>query len=234
MQSSNLPPILSDIQLAFAKAFDGDFRGTFWNDLWASDPSPDKDRTVTMLAKSKEVPLPAMIYKKIKSGTLRGITITHCPQVCLSQESLTFRGMQFSVATNSLGNSYVVFKRKLEIDNADKYWSAGSIQMIFHLEIEKKIHGPFLAIKPYLPLSMVDAQFDPYRKFLFAAGQLVYEECGEPVVCMLDEVLCHFAHTPYTSHEIPKQCVHVLPLDRVCASFIIHFMIIDLHYRNKF
>jgi hypothetical protein len=215
MQSLNLPPILSDLQLAFSKALDGDTRGTFWNDLWAFAPSPDEH--FSMLAKSKEVPLPMWINEKITSGTLGGITTKHCPQVCLSQESLTFHGMQYSVATNSLGNSYVVFKRKTE---SDKYWSAGSIQMIFHLRIKEEMHGPFLIIKPYLPLNTVDMQFDPYRRFLFAAGQLVYEECGDLVVCMLDEVLCHFAHTPFRSPEIPKPCIHVLPLDRVGASFL--------------
>lgn len=110
----------------------------------------------------------------------------------------------------------------------DKHWSAGSIQMIFHLEIENKIHGPFLTIKPYLPLNTVDARFDPYRKFLFAAGQLVYEECGDLVICMFDDILCHFAHTPYRSQEIPKPCIHVLPLDRVCACFTHSYPFHDL------
>lgn len=92
--------------------------------------------------------------------------------------------------------------------------------MIFHLQIKEETRGPFFAIKPYLPLNTVDIQFDPYRKFLFAAGQLVYEECSDVVVCVLDEVLCHFAHMPYRSPEIHKPCIHVLPLDRVCASLL--------------
>jgi hypothetical protein len=242
MQSSNLPPILNDLQLAFSKALDGDTRGTFWNDLWAFDPSPetpDKHSSSPMLAKSKQVPLPTWIDEGITSGALRGIATKpakRCPPVCLSQESLTFRGMQFSIAANSLGNSYVVFKRKMESDSADNHWSAGSIQMIFHLQIEEETHGPFFTIKPYLPLNAADAQFDPYRKFFFAAGQLVYEECGDLVVCILDEVLCHFAHTPYTgrSQEISKPCIHVLPLDRVCTlcCFVIHLHT-DWHHRNK-
>ena len=125
--------------------------------------------------------------------------------------------MKFSTATNSLGNSYVLFKKKME---NGKSWSAGSIQMIFHLRIEEesRMHRPFFAIKPYLPLNAADTQFNPYRKYLFAAGQLVYEEWGDIVVCLLDKVLCHFVHTPYRSKEIPKPCIHVLPLDRVCAS----------------
>ena len=224
MQSANLPPILSDLRLAFSKAFDGDMRGTFWNDLWAFTPGPDEN--FSMLAKSKEVQLPMWIEEKLRKGALGGIAAKHCPQLCFSQESFTFRGMKFSVATNSLGNSYVVFKRKTE---SDKSWSAGSIQMIFHLRIEEEMHGPFFTIKPYLPLNAADTQFDPYRKYLFVAGQLVYEECGDLVVCVLDEVLCHFAHTPYRSPEIPKPCVHALPLDRVCASFMsaICFMATD-------
>ncbi|KAI9434615.1 hypothetical protein H4582DRAFT_1818464 [Lactarius indigo] len=215
MQSTTLPPILSDLQLAFSKALDGDTRGTFWNDLWAFSPSADESFSV--LERSKEVPLPRWIKERLAKGALGGIAAKHYPQMCFSQDSLTSRGMQFSIAKNSLGNSYVVFKRKAE---SDKSWSAGSIQMIFHLQIEEEMHGPFFTIKPYLPLNTLDLKFDPYQIFLFAAGQLVYEECGDEVVCVLDEVLCHFAHTPYSSPEIPKPCVHVLPLDRVCACLL--------------
>lgn len=83
MQSSNLPPILSDLQLAFSKAFDGDTRGTFWNDLWAFNTSRDKD--LPMLAKSKEVPLPTEINEKITRGVLKELAAKRCPQVCLSE-----------------------------------------------------------------------------------------------------------------------------------------------------
>src|SRR6266702_576523 len=159
----------------------------------------------------------SLICEKLTKGLLGSIATKYYPSVCLTLESLTFCRMQFSIATNSLGNSYVVFKRK---SGNDEPWSAGSIQMIFHLPIEETTHGPFFVIKPYLPLNTADAKFDPYRKFLFAAGQLVYDECGDLWVCTLGEVLCHFAHTPYKSPDIPKQCIHVLPLDRVRASFL--------------
>lgn len=120
MQTANFPPVLSDLKLAFSKAFDGDMRGTFWNDLWAFSPSPDEK--ISMLAKSKEVQLPMWVKEKLGKGALAGIAAKHCPQLCLSQESFTIRGMKFSVPTNSLGDSYVVFKRKAE---SNKSWSAG-------------------------------------------------------------------------------------------------------------
>jgi hypothetical protein len=125
--------------------------------------------------------------------------------------------MQFSIATTSLSNSYVVFKAE---PGSDEPWLAGSIQMIFYLPIDKMMHGPFFVIKPYLPLDEADSQFDPYRKFLIAAGQLVYEDCGDLLVRTLDTLSCHFAHTPYKSPNISKQCIHVLPLDRVCDCFL--------------
>jgi hypothetical protein len=214
MQSAGLPPVLRDLKDAFSKALDGDARGTFWNDLWAFTASRE---SISMPINSKEMSLPIWIHEKLKNGSMGGIgeQPEHHPSVCLTQESLTLRGMQFSVATNSLGNSYVAFKLKNE---SGKPWSAGSIQLIFYLPIAETMHGPFFVIKPYLPLSKVDAQFDPYRKFLFAAGKLVYEDCGDLLVCTLDEVWCHFAHTPYKSPEnISKPCIHVLPLDRVCT-----------------
>ncbi|KAF8273895.1 hypothetical protein EI94DRAFT_1696496 [Lactarius quietus] len=185
MQTENLPPILSELQLAFSKAFNSDMCGTFWNDLWAFTPGSDKG--FSMAAKQKEVQLPLWIVERIQKGILGEIAAKHCPQLCFSQESFIFCGMKFSVATNSLGNSYVVFKKKGE---SRESWSAGSIQMIFNLQIEDKMHEPFFAIKQYLPLDVADTQFDPYCKYLFAAGQ-------DSVVCKLDEVLCHFAHTPY-------------------------------------
>jgi hypothetical protein len=212
MQSAGLPPVLSDLKDTFSKTLDGDARGTFWNDLWAFTTS---EEPISMPINSKRVPLPEWIDERLKNDFLGNIGAQHHPSVCLTHESLTLCGMQFSIVTNSLGNSYVVFKLKSE---SDKPWSAGSIQMIFYLPIAEMMHGPFLVIKPYLPLSRVDAQFDPYHKFLFAAGKLVYEDCGDLLICTLDEVWCHFAHTPYKSPEnISKPCIHVLPLDRVCT-----------------
>ena len=215
MQTTNLPPILGHLQLAFSKALESYTRGTFWNDLWAFTP----EEQFIALSKSKEAPLPRWIREELKKGNLGGIAARHCPSVYLTMESLTFRGMRFSIATNSLGNSYIVFNRK---PGNSEPWSAGSIQMIFHLRIDETTRGPFFVIKPYLPLNMEDSRFDPYRKFLLAAGQLVYEECGDLLVCTLEDVLCHFAHTPYKCPKIPKQCIHVLPLDRVHAIFFPH------------
>jgi hypothetical protein len=213
MQSTKLPPIIKDLQRSFSKTLDGDARGTLWNDLWAFTPEVD----FSVPVKPKGIPVPTWIHDKLIGGLLGRISPKSHLSTCLTQESLTIRGMQFSIATNSLSNSYVIFKMKS--GGNDKPWSAGSIQMIFHIPIEGTTHGPFLVVKPYLALSTVDSQFDPYRKFLIAAGQLVYEECGDLSVCALDEVLCHFAHTPYSSPNISKRCIHVLPLDRVCVSF---------------
>ncbi len=93
--------------------------------------------------------------------------------------------------------------------------------MIFYPPIEGTMHGPFFVTKPYLQLDTADAKLDPYCKFIFAAGQLIYEDCGDPVVVSLVEVICHFAHTPFTPTNISKQCIHVLPLDRVCGKLLL-------------
>ena len=170
-----------------------------------------------MLSKSKGALLPVCVHEKLTNSFLRGISTKHCPLVCSMLDSLTFHRMQFSIATNSVGNSYMVFKRK---SGNDEPWLAGCIQMIFHLLIGEMMHSPFFVIKPYLPLNVTDTQFDPYHTFLFIAGQLVHEECRDPLVCMLNKVLSHFVHTPYKSLHIPKQCIPVLPLNRVCACFL--------------
>ncbi|KAI0291453.1 hypothetical protein BC826DRAFT_1023017 [Russula brevipes] len=207
MQSTVLPDALSDLQLAFSKALNGDSRGTFWNDLWAFTP----EENFPMPTNLKEVPLLSCIRENLTKGLLGGIPTKHCPSVCLTQESFSFRGMHFSIATNSLGNSYVVFNMNA---GSGESWLAGSIMTIFYLPTEGTTRGPFFIIRPYLPLNTADAQFDPYRKFLFVAGQLVYEECGDLLICTPDELVCHFAHTPYKSPNISKPCIHALPLDR--------------------
>jgi hypothetical protein len=220
MQSTELPPVISDLQQAFAKTLDGDVRGTFWNDLWAFAQEDGS----SVPARSKKEPIPAWIRDELKRGFLEGIAAKDHPSMWLIVESLTFCGMQFSTATTSLSNSYIVFKTKHQ---SNEPWSAGSIQTIFYLPIEEIVRGPFFVIKPYLPLDVADSQFDPYRKFLLAAGQLVYEECDDLLICAFDDVFCHFAHTPYRSPYISKQCIHVLPLDRVRGCFL--FTIIETY-----
>lgn len=218
MQSAEMPPVISDLQTTFSKTLGGDVRGTLWNDLWAFVP---KDN-FSAPTRSKKVPIPTWIRNQLTIGYLGETPAKHHLSNILTQESLTFHGMQFSIATNSLGNSYVVFKIK---SGGNEPWSAGSIQMIFYLPLGETMHGPFFVIEPYLPLDTEDSQFDPYRTFLVAAGQLFYEERGDLLVCALDEVQCHFAHTPYNSPTISKRCVHVLPLDRVCDRFLFCFQI---------
>ena len=211
MQSANLPPVFHDLQAAFAKAFDAEDRGTFWNDMWAFTPDDD----LSMISNSKEIPLPTLVEEKLRGGLLEGVPAARCPSVCLTKESFTYHGMKYSVETNSPGNSFVVFK-----SGHYQPWSAGSIQTILYLPTKDTTYGPFFVIEPYLPLNDADVQLDPYRKFIFTAGQLVYEDRGDPVVVSLKEVICHFAHTPFTSTSLSRRCVHVLPLDRVCAKYI--------------
>ena len=212
MESTYLPPVFHDLQAAFAKAFDAEARGTFWNDMWAF--TSDGDRST--IGNTKEVPLPTFVEEELRGGLLEGVPAALCPSVCLMEESFAYHGMKYSVETNSPGNSFVVFESRHY-----QPWSAGSIQMILYLPIKGTAHGPFFVIKPYLPLNSADARLDPYRKFIFAAGQLVYEDRGDPVVVSLNSVICHFAHTPFTPTNISRRCIHVLPLDRVCAKPIL-------------
>ena len=218
MQSADLPPVFHELQVAFAKAFESEARGTFWNDMWAFAPQGCHP----MPGDKKEIPLPILIRERLSSGLLEGVPAAHYPGplVCLTEESFAYRGMKFSVQANSPGNSYVIFKSP-----HDQPWSAGCIQMILYLPIRGTTYGPFFVIKPYLPLNLADARFDPYRKFPSVAGKLVYEDCRDLVVASFNDVLCHFAHTPFMSMNISRQCIHVLPLDRVCAKFLSLFLI---------
>ncbi|KAH8996076.1 hypothetical protein EDB86DRAFT_2829217 [Lactarius hatsudake] len=194
MQSADLPPVFHDLQAAFAKAFDAEAR-RHSGMMWAFT----SDFNLPIIKGTTEIPLPTLVEEKLRVGLLDGVLAAHFPSVCLMEESFTYCGMKFSVETNSPGNSFVVFKY-------ERYqpWSAGSIQMILYLPIKGTTHGPFFVIKPYLPLNTADAQLNPYRKFIFAAGQLVYKDRGDPVVVSLDEVICHFTHTPFTPTNISR------------------------------
>ena len=214
MQSAYLPPVFHDLQAAFAKAFDDEARGTFWNDMWAFASDGD----ISPIGNTKEIPLPTLVEEELRDGLVEGVTEAHLPSVCRMAESFAYHGMKYSVETNSPGNSFVIFKSR-----HCQPWSAGSIQMILYLPIKDTTYGPFFVIKPYLPLNAADAQLDPYRKFIFAAGQLVYEDRGDPVLVSLNEVICHFTHTPFRSTNISSRCVHVLPLERVCAETVLQW-----------
>jgi hypothetical protein len=66
MQSTDLPPVVSDLKLAFSKSLNNNTHGTFWNNLWAFSP----EGHISMPANLKEVPLPTWIHEKLKQGFL--------------------------------------------------------------------------------------------------------------------------------------------------------------------
>ena len=86
--------------------------------MWAFS----SEEPFTVLSKSMEALIPVCVHEKLTNSFLRGISTKHCPSVCSMLDSLIFHRMQFSIATNSLGNSYMVFKRK---SRNDEPWSKG-------------------------------------------------------------------------------------------------------------
>jgi hypothetical protein len=72
-----------------------------------------------------------------------------------------------------------------------------------------------MAVRRYLPLSQLHAQYDYYRQFeLQFAGILYYARQSDVEVVSVDRLLFHFAKTPFVDRVIGEH-MHVLPLAKV-------------------
>jgi hypothetical protein len=72
-----------------------------------------------------------------------------------------------------------------------------------------------MAVRRYLPLSQLHAQYDYYRQFeLQFAGILYYARQSDVEVVSVDRLLFHFAKTPFVDRTIGEH-IHVLPLAKV-------------------
>ena len=71
------------------------------------------------------------------------------------------------------------------------------------------------AVRRHLPFSQIHAKRDPYRQFaLQFAGILYYAHLSNIEIIPADDLLFHFAKTPFVDSIIGK-CIHVIPLAKV-------------------
>jgi len=90
------------------------------------------------------------------------------------------------------------------------------------------VHGAHVAvtIQRYSPLSEAHRTRDYYRSFGFQiAGGLYYGLLGDIEIVSAEDVIVHFAKTPFVDPVIGEH-IHVLPLAKVSVS--IYFMIFTL------
>ena len=99
----------------------------------------------------------------------------------------------------------------------------GIIEKIIHystLDGLVPIDGIYLYIQELMPINIASnpPQLDPYRKYGFAAGYLCDSNERITRVIGLSQVVSHFALTTFEGINRYENFIHVLPLDRVCAS----------------
>jgi hypothetical protein len=194
--------------------FNSDIRGTLlqdnliFNDSMKLDVDQTKENT-------RPVSLPHQYHKllqqwlhkhdqEIKSVPNRGITVSKFRRF----------GQWYHTAVSSPRDSCILYKDSTSTQ-------AGQIRDIFtHTRCRKdgsEATETFVIIDVYKHLSPTHAAFDLYRNFTDVAGQIYYNEFSvEPVIVPCGAVLSHFICTPEDVPGIDKQCIHVLPLDKVC------------------
>lgn len=128
-------------------------------------------------------------------------------------------GVKFEPGQQSLKNSNVMYS---DFQDRQQVY-AGRIKQIFlhkrPVSEHEYMEETFLAIERLIPLNEIDRSHDHFSRYPKVGGSLYYEEY-QAIVDIVSpvEVLCHFSRTPYTSPSISRECVHVLPLDRVGTS----------------
>jgi hypothetical protein len=137
------------------------------------------------------------------------------------QDTVTRRGVAYSTSLTSPGNSFVLFG-----DYPRGLWHAGQITSIFVWEGGTKRGVPycFAVIDRFRDLSPADRKYDIYRQYpSHIAGKLIYAEQPERTLVPLEAIICHLAATSYKSDSFLKECLHILPLDRVRMEFLLTY-----------
>lgn len=212
---------------AFLATFESDRRGTLLNDIWAFDdeaaPTPDAHSTSSTLTED--------IYALLQNR-LNGPSSQHryFRQTVLVQPTITKNGVTFSTFRNSPGNSHVVYG-----PFSDGRWSAGRIVAIFFWPHTDSESIACLVVEPFRELEDAETRYDPYRLFhANASGKLFHASFERPIVLLIQDIVCHFASTPYHITQLGTDVIHALPLDRVSILILgVTNIVVSLVHRIK-
>jgi len=220
-----------------AKAFTQHFRskeiGTLRSDMQAFESSPEYPQTVDQNQPNAMKKLDNLICKllqvyeeeKAQQGTQDGVhaetsNVQSWRQVVrlgVKHDKFSRHGVSFSTLNHIQQDSYVAVGKKVPND-----WQAGRILSIFtytHRGPTPALVGhteTYFVLQKFEELMEVDEIHDPYRKHPFIGGRLYYDKVKDPELVSQEEILCHFAYTPFKHSSIALPCIHALPLDRVC------------------
>lgn len=214
--SQQIPTQIHAIIGEYDKTFCSDIRGTFLNDDLASDgPREQEEQGSGRSADSLNLPMHirALLQHRIAVESPLSMWIPHTGVI---RQKVTRLGQSYQIPAASVGDSRIVFRHE---HNAE--WSAGCIRTIFshtrYLATGAKLTQTFLLIDEYSQLADSDVLMDPFRNFPILGGRLFYNHFNrEPVLLEVNDIVCHFAHTKLNIPGIDQECIHALPLDKVC------------------
>jgi hypothetical protein len=232
--SANLIPVFSDGSLpeevrasilpAFNQAFQSDKRGTRLNDILAFGRSAAIQICLAPNAGPKQmVPLDAGKYfgcsvvgefREFVSSLyikrqILNIILTDI-RLCTK---LRIKGVVYHTAKQVPRDANVMIR------NGGDNPAPAQVQDIFIYEGRVAA-----AVRRHLPFSQIHAERDPYRQFASQfAGILYYAHLGDKEIIPADDLLFHFAKTPFVD-SIIGECIHVLPLAKVFVNSF-HFLL---------
>ncbi|SRR6266404_1049041 len=126
----------------------------------------------------------------------------------MEHDKFVHRGFVFSPSSFSLRDSRVAINKGGCGD-----WYAGEIKQIFTIGASS---NAYFVIQKFRELSAQRAQRDPYRRYPLVGGRLYHPEIeGEIDVVTSQEIISHFAHTPFDEEKFGFPCFHALPLNKV-------------------
>lgn len=150
------------------------------------------------------------------SGHVQG-TATNTDAKARQYNKFSYRGAIFSPSSFSVRDSHVVIGRGAGT-KIPRDWYAGKIKQIFMYPLRSPSRVYFV-IQKFRELSSQEALQDPYRQFPLVGGRLYHPELEDGIELLpSQEIIAHFAHTPYGEHDFGFPCFHALPLDKVTHS----------------
>lgn len=238
---------LEKLVTAFAQHFGSKEMGTLMSDMKAFECIPHtveqhRSKATKKLDNLTSKLLQAYEERKAqqaiaKDSTLMGTHVQSWRQAVrlgIQHDKFSRYGVSFSTFNRVPQDSYVAVGRKVPGD-----WHGGRILSIFtytHRGPTVELVGhteTYFIVQKYKELMEMDAKYDPFHRHLFVSGRLYYDEVKEPELVTPEEILCHFAHTPFEHAQIASPCIHALPLDRVCWFTLSQQMRILTHYRGQ-
>lgn len=139
--------------------------------------------------------------------------------------SLRLHGVTYKSSLNSSGDSNILFSRRVETAGNTRPGRPpfgtvpGKItDMFLHKRFEQNawVEELFIVVRPLILLSSQHTPFDRYRTFGHSGGFLCYDKYeSKGIILTQEDILCHVAQTAMVVEGIPRNCVHILPLNRV-------------------